>query len=148
MFYSLKSVCTNRHRDSLNGNSGPKISMQPRHLTERKIQDRKKKKSSIYGRIFHQWLSAKESACNAGDLGSILGSERSPGGGRGNPFQYSFWENLMDWGAWWGTVHRVTKSWTWLSDWAHMEELKTEENDNRGGRAALSNKHNNNNYNN
>ena len=44
--------------------------MQPGHLTEQKIQDRKKKKkSSIYGRIFHQWLGGKEFACNAGDLG-------------------------------------------------------------------------------
>ena len=37
------------------------------------------------------WLSCKESACNAGDLGSIPGLERSPGGGRGNPLQYSCW---------------------------------------------------------
>ena len=36
----------------------------------------------------------KESACNAGDLGSIPGLERSPGGGHGNPFQYSCLENL------------------------------------------------------
>ena len=35
-------------------------------------------------------------ACNAGDLGSILGSGRSPGGGHGNPFQYSCMENPMD----------------------------------------------------
>ena len=35
---------------------------------------------------------------------------RSPGGGHGNPLQYSCLENLMDPGAWWGTVHRVTKS--------------------------------------
>ena len=61
-------------------------------------------------------LSSKESTCNAGDnfrdLGSIPGSGRSPGGGHGNPLQYSFLENAMDRGAWWATVHRVTKSQT------------------------------------
>ena len=48
------------------------------------------------------WLSSKESACNAGDagdLGSIPGSGRSPGGGNGNPLQYSCLENLLDKGA-------------------------------------------------
>ena len=60
----------------------------------------------------------KESACNAGDLGSILESGRSPGEGNGNPLQYSCLENPMDRWAWWVTVHGVTKSWTWLSDWA------------------------------
>ena len=52
----------------------------------------------------------KESACNARDPGSIPGSERSPGEGNGNPFQYSCLENIMDRGAWRATVHRVTKS--------------------------------------
>ena len=42
----------------------------------------------------------KASACNAGDLGSILGSGRSPGEGNGNPLQYSCLENLMDKEAW------------------------------------------------
>ena len=54
----------------------------------------------------------KESVCNAGDLNSIPGSGRSPGGGHGNPLQYSCLENSMDRGAWWTTVHRVIKSWT------------------------------------
>ena len=40
-------------------------------------------------------------------------SGRSPGGGHGNPLQYSCLGNPMDW-AWWATGHRVTKSWTWL----------------------------------
>ena len=53
---------------------------------------------------------------NAGDLGSIPGSGRSPGGGNGNPLQYSCLGNPMDRGAWWAMVHRITKSWTWLSD--------------------------------
>ena len=56
-----------------------------------------------------------ESACNVGDLGSILGWGRSPGGGNGNPLQYSWLENPMGGGAWWATVHRVAKSWTRLS---------------------------------
>ena len=42
----------------------------------------------------------EESACNAGDLGLIPGSGRSPGVGNGNPLQYSFLENSMDRGAW------------------------------------------------
>ena len=42
---------------------------------------------------------------------------RSPGGGNGNPLQYSCLENPMDRGAWWVTVHRVTKSQTWLRTW-------------------------------
>ena len=58
----------------------------------------------------------KASACNAGDLGSIPGSGRSPGEGNGNPLQYSCLENPMDGGAWWATVHGVAKSWTRLSD--------------------------------
>ena len=47
----------------------------------------------------------KASACNAGDLGSIPGSGRSPGGGNGNPLQFSCLENPMDGGAWWALVH-------------------------------------------
>ena len=58
----------------------------------------------------------KASACNAGDLGSIPGSRRSPGEGNGNPLQYSCLENPVDGGAWWATVHGVTESRTWLSD--------------------------------
>ena len=58
----------------------------------------------------------KESACNAGDLGSIPGLGRSPGGGHGNLLQYS-WPggNPMDREAWWATVHGVAKSQTRLS---------------------------------
>ena len=42
---------------------------------------------------------------DAGDLGSIPGSGRSPGGGNGTPLQYSCWENPMNRGVWWATVH-------------------------------------------
>ena len=48
----------------------------------------------------------------AGDVGSIPGSERVPGGGHGNPFQYSCLVNPKNRGAWWAAVHRVTKSQT------------------------------------
>ena len=58
----------------------------------------------------------KETACNVGDLSSIPRLGGSPGGGSGNPLQYSCLRNFMDRGAWWATVHRVTKSWTRLSD--------------------------------
>ena len=59
----------------------------------------------------------KESTCNAGVIGvsgSIPGLGRSPGGEHGNPPQYSCLENPMDRGAWWATVHGITKSWTEL----------------------------------
>ena len=56
------------------------------------------------------WLSGKESACKAGDSGSIPGSGRAPAEGNGDPLQYSCLENLMDRGAWWATVYGVTKS--------------------------------------
>ena len=54
----------------------------------------------------------KESSCNAGDLGLIPGSGRSPGEGNGNPLQYSCLENPVDKEAWWATVHGLTKSLT------------------------------------
>ena len=52
----------------------------------------------------------KESACSAGDPGSIPGLGRSPGEGNGNPFQYPCLENPMDGEAWQATVHGVAKS--------------------------------------
>ena len=59
----------------------------------------------------------KESTCNAGDLGLILGSGRSPEEGNGYPLQSSCLEDSMDRGAWQATVHSVSKGLTWLSDW-------------------------------
>ena len=61
------------------------------------------------------WASqvVKNSPANAGDIrdrGSIPGSGRSPEGGHGNLLQHSSLENLLDRGAWWASVHRVTKS--------------------------------------
>ena len=52
---------------------------------------------------------SKESAYNAGDLGSIPGWGRWPGEGNGNPLQYSCLENSTDRGAWWATVHGVAE---------------------------------------
>ena len=57
----------------------------------------------------------KNLPASVGDLGLISGSERSSGGGNGNPFQYSCLENFTDRGAWWAAVHGVTKSQTGLS---------------------------------
>ena len=68
-------------------------------------------------RCFPSGSSRKESACqlaDAGDLGSIPGWERCPGGGNGNLLQYSCLENPRDRGAWWATVHGVPESWTGL----------------------------------
>ena len=58
----------------------------------------------------------KESTCSVGDLGSLSGSVRSPGGGNGYPLQCSCLENPVDRRLWWATVHGVAKSWTRLSE--------------------------------
>ena len=68
---------------------------------------------------------SKESACKAGDAGSIPGWERSPGEGSGNPLQCSCLENSKDRRARRAAVHGVTQSWTRLSKhthkhWAHL----------------------------
>ena len=63
-------------------------------------------------------------AKDPGDVGSIPGPGRSPEG-NGNPSQYSWLENPMDRGAWWATVHGVTKSWTQLSMSTHNVVLLT-----------------------
>ena len=68
-------------------------------------------------RSFPGGTRGKELACNAKDVrdvGSIPGSGRSPGGGHGNPLQYSCLENSTDREALRATVHRVAKSWTQL----------------------------------
>ena len=67
----------------------------------------------------------RESACNAGDLGSTPGSGRSPGEGTSNPLQYSYLEKPMDSEAWRATIHGVTKSQTQLSDWAGTQLIVT-----------------------
>ena len=57
----------------------------------------------------------RESACNAGDSGSMPESGRSLSERNGYPLQYSCLGNSMDRGAWQATIHGVAKSWTWLS---------------------------------
>ena len=76
---------------------------------------------SILG--FPRGSDGEESACNAGDLGFIPGSGRSPGEGDDNPLQYSCLENSMDRGAWQSAVHGVAKSQTWLSNNTHPEYI-------------------------
>ena len=58
----------------------------------------------------------KESACNAGYLGSVPGLRTSPGEGNGNPLQYPCLENPMDRGAWQATVYGIAKSQTQMSN--------------------------------
>ena len=66
--------------------------------------------------VSYHLKSLQERIClNAEDQGSIPGLGTSPGGGHGNPLQYSRLENPMDRGAWWATVHEVPKSWMWLN---------------------------------
>ena len=67
-------------------------------------------------RAFLGGLDSKESACNAGEQGSIPGSGRSSGEENGNSLQYSCLENSIDRGAWPATVPEVAKSRTQLSD--------------------------------
>ena len=71
------------------------------------------------------WLSGKESACNAGDTGSITELGRSPGEGNDNPLQYSCLGNPMDRGAWRAAVHEASESWTQLSMHAYVENSKS-----------------------
>ena len=65
---------------------------------------------------FPDGSDSEEPAFNAGDRGSIPGLDGSPGEGNGYSLQYSCLENSMDRGAWWATVHGVTKSQTGLSN--------------------------------
>ena len=58
---------------------------------------------------FHGGSEVKNSPANAGDASAIPGSGRSPGGGNDNPLQSSCLENPTARGAWWATVHGVSK---------------------------------------
>ena len=66
----------------------------------------------------------KESACDAGDLDSILGSGRFARGRHSDPLQYSCLENPMDRGSWWAIVHGVTKIRSWLRTWWHTHRVR------------------------
>ena len=77
--------------------------------------------TSVIPRLKRPWgfpagSESRESACNVEDQGAIPVLERFPGEGNGYPLQYPCLENFTDRGAWLATVHRVTKSWTQLSD--------------------------------
>ena len=78
-----------------------------------------------YENAFQVLLEVKNPPANAGDtrdMASVLGLGRSPGGGHGNPLQYSCLENPLDRGAWCATVHTVARSRTWLSDLASTQD--------------------------
>ena len=66
--------------------------------------------------VFPGDSDGKEFACKVGDPGWIPASGKSPREKNGNPLQYSCLENSMDRGAWWATVHGVTKNQSWLND--------------------------------
>ena len=67
--------------------------------------------TTLMGRVgFPGGSEVKDPPANAGDAGVIPALGRSPGGGNGNPFQYSCLENSMNRGAWWATVHRLAES--------------------------------------
>ena len=73
--------------------------------------------AEYYSIDFPGGSDGKASAYNAGDLGLIPGSGRSPEEGNGYPLQYSSLENSVDRGAWWATVH---------GPWGHKESDTTE----------------------
>ena len=77
----------------------------------------------IYGKAWHlaRGTVVKNLPASAGDVGSILGSGRSPGEGNDYPLHYSCLENSMDRGAWRATAHGVSKNQTGLYDWARMQ---------------------------
>ena len=64
------------------------------------------------GSVLKNLPEIQETACNVGNVSSILGSGRSPGEGNGYPLQYSCLENFMGRGAWQAIVHAVAKSQT------------------------------------
>ena len=84
-------------------------------------------KRSISFYVWAPWASqvalvVKNPTANTGDvrdMGLIPGLGRSPGGGNGNPLQYSCLEKSMDRGAWRATVLGGPRNWTWLSHWAY-----------------------------
>ena len=98
-------------------------------LMQSEVSQKEKNKYCILTHIdgFPGGSEVKSSVCNAGDLGSIPGSGRSPGEGNGNPLQYSCLENPRDGGASQATVHGVAKSQTQLRDftflYTHMNTL-------------------------
>ena len=104
----------------LSSSSGPKPVTMESRIHANNIPAHCPGHFSLRGQYLHfslrlglpRWLCGKKNPpANAGDMGSIPGSGRSSGEGNGNPLQYSCLENSTDRGAWWATVHGVTKSW-------------------------------------
>ena len=86
----------------------------------RKIRWRRDRLPTPVSLGFSGGSAGKEFTCNAGDLGSIPGLGRSPGGGKGSPLQYSGLEISMD-----CIVRGVTNSWTRLSDFHSLGTVIT-----------------------
>ena len=106
---------TGRRKEERKGNKGRE---EKEDKEEEKNRERKRKGGVV---ICQQWgfphrSVGKESACSAGDPGSIPGLGRSPGEGNGNPLHYPCLENPMERGAWWTAVHGVAKSQARLSN--------------------------------
>ena len=78
-------------------------------LSQKKLRQMSLKFYSSSPRASHVAQNLPANTGASGDSGSILGSGRSPGGGNGNTFQYSCWNNPMDRGAWWVALHRGHK---------------------------------------
>ena len=90
------------------------------------LSSQSRKKATLFSdRASLAGSDGKESACSAGDLGSIPGSGRSSREGNGNPLQYSCLENPMDRGAWQAAFHGVTKSQIWLNDFTFVFSFKS-----------------------
>ena len=76
------------------------------------MEGERKKGRYLYGWASQVALVVKNLPVNAGDMGSIPESGRSPGKGNGHPLQYSCLGNPMNIGAWGATIHGVSKNWT------------------------------------
>ena len=131
-FSSAKSA---QFAHSLNRRMCCKVSLQTGTVGSRLHNPRaisRKMESSRKAKGFPGSSVSKESACNVGDLGSIPGLGRSPGGRNGNPLQCSCPENSMNRGAWRAVVHRVAKrrTWQWLSKEGKNKQTKQEEDEN------------------
>ena len=82
--------------------------------------------NAAFSMVFPHGIVIKNLSVSAGDItdvGSIPGSRRSPEGGHGNPLQHPGLENPIERGAWWATVHWVTKSWTRLKQTSNSSVL-------------------------
>ena len=87
------------YQDQESGSKTPTLSNMPHFFVS----------ASVLKRDFSSGTDSKESACNAGDLGSIPESGRSPGEGNGNPLQYSCLENPKDRGVWRATGSQIIR---------------------------------------